>query len=96
MTDVQTIFDKVIASGRYSEARTLFMCTALAACLHADTLTYEEVLAAKNEIDHYLGDYNTLERALIGAGLPRQFKDRLAIYRDWANRPKLLRKSSDE
>ena len=86
-TDVQATFDKVIASGWYSEANTPYMCPALNVCRRSNILTHEEVLAAKNEIDHYLGDYLTLEIALKRNSLPRGIKDRLAIYQDWANRP---------
>ena len=96
MTDVQAIFDKVIASGRYAEGVTTFMCTALTLCLKHKILPHEEVLIAKNEIDHYLGGYHTLGLALVENGLPCKPKDRLAIYKDWANRPKLLKESPDE
>ena len=96
MTDVQTIFDKVIASGRYLEGVTTFMCTALTLCLKHKILPHEEVLIAKNEIDHYLGGYHTLGLALVENGLPCKPKARLAIYKDWANRPKLSKESPDE
>lgn len=96
MTDVQAIFNKVIASGRYSESGTRFMCTALTLCLRQCLLPHEEVMLAKNEIDQYIGDYQTLGRVLEDSGLPFMFKDRLAIYKDWANRPKLLKESPDE
>ena len=96
MTDVQAIFDKVIASGRYSEGVTTFMCPALSLCLRSDILTHEEVLIAKNEIDSYLGGYHTLGRALEQNDLPYLPKDRLEIYKDWENRPKLLKESTDE
>lgn len=96
MSDVQAIFDKVIASGRYAEGITTFMCTALSLCLNHNLLTHGEVLIAKNEIDSYLGGYHTLGRALEDNGLPYFPKDRLAIYKDWENRPKLLKESPDE
>ena len=96
MTDVQDIFDKVIVYGRYAEGITTFMCTALSLCLRSDILDYAEVLIAKNEIDHYLGGYHTLGRALDDNDLPCKPKDRLAIYKDWANRPKLLKESPNE
>lgn len=96
MTDVQAIFDKVIASGRYAEGITTFMCTALTLCLNHKILEHAEVLIAKNEIDSYLGGYHTLGRALDDNGLPCNPKDRLEIYKDWANRPKLLKESPDE
>lgn len=86
--DVQAIFNKVIVSGQYEEA-TWFMCSALAPCLRSNIINQAEFLAAKGEIEHYLGEYHTLGRALKQSHLPYSPKDKLEIYKDWANRPKL-------
>lgn len=98
---IQEIFDAVIDSGiyakdnRYSpscstlEDRRDYMCGALAVASAHGVISDDERLFAKHKIDLYLAisGRSYLKQALEYYNLPSEFSDRLAIYRNWANRP---------
>lgn len=87
-TDVQKIFDKVIESGHYRSKFGL-MCLSLQEARYCDAINKKQKEIAKQSIKEYLGFYPTLVMALRGNNLDASFASRLAIYKDWANRPKL-------
>lgn len=89
--DVQTIFNIVIESGHYNEDNLDWMCGSLKHCRHDGLISQLEVDIAVNEIEAYLdtAECAFLRTGLWQSGLPYNFADRLAIYKDWANRPKL-------
>ena len=87
--DVQDVFNRVIDVGFYSEAMD-WMCVSLLNARDVGLISVSEHKQARGEIRAYLpSKYLTLEGALEANGLPCDFEFRLAIYRDWANRPKL-------
>lgn len=101
MRTVQEIFNVVIAEGYYGEFpfytdnpfMTGFMCFALDRAYQESLITFNERDLAKREISRYLkalwggiGGSN-LKRCLVKRGLPSTSKARLAIYKDWKNRP---------
>lgn len=95
-TKVQSIFNRVIAAGHYSdterEGTYPYMCVSLDAAVRHGHITIAECVQAQLAIVEYLEavDYaDTLAGALISSDLPSDFEDCLAIYRDWANRPRL-------
>lgn len=87
-TDVQKIFYKVIEGGHYT-SRCDLMCISLIAAGYCDVINKEQKEIARQSIKEYLGFYGTLSAALIDSNLDSSFQHRLAIYKDWANRPKL-------
>jgi len=102
--NIQDIFNKVIALGVYDEDYTLevegldylgkYMCDALVvACyfLHGpNSLSVDEYKYAEDAIAEYIGDSShTLKGTLKDNGLDSSFKARLAIYKNWNNRPVL-------
>lgn len=86
---VQDVFNIAIDSGVYSEETDTFMCVSLRDCYCYDLITRKELDKSLQEIREYLQDIYTLKNALIQNGLSWSFEHRLAIYRDWANRPVL-------
>lgn len=89
MKTIQGIFDAVIDRGFYDSKATTFMCWALDDALNLNVITKVEHHIATNEIQNYLNGWVTLQSALQRYDLPHSFPDRLAIYRNWANRPQL-------
>lgn len=89
MKTIQKIFDTVIDRGFYASKATIFMCWALDEALYRDVITKVEHHIAINEIQNYLNGWATLQSALQRHDLPHSFPDRLAIYKNWANRPQL-------
>ena len=89
--DIQTIFNVAIESGHYNEHGTDWMCGALKQCTREGFITHLEYDIACEDIYKYLDttDCAFLETALRESRLPSKFKDRLAIYKDWANKPEL-------
>jgi len=85
---VQEIFDAVIDAGFYTE-RLDWMCHSLDGAYFNGVISVKEKEIARRAIKAYLGDYIFLETKLYHFGLPHEFPDRLAIYRDWKNRPSL-------
>src|SRR5690554_3155291 len=85
---VQEIFDAVIDAGFYTE-RTEWMCFSLRGAYSNGVISVKEMEIAECEIDEYLGGYSLLETKLYHNDLPCEFPDRLAIYRNWSNRPSL-------
>lgn len=91
---IQEIFNVVIEEGFYKSPSCSLMCFALIDAFDAGVISSEEMDAAHEAIRNYLtqtGEYNPifLKSALFLSGLPYSFEDRLAIYKDWDNRPKL-------
>lgn len=97
MRTVQGIFNVVIRKGFYTDDRfsTSFMCNALDTAWWDDVITGPEMFLALCEIRGYLRvlrkaggrKCSALENALELVGLPNDFEARLAIYKDWKNRP---------
>lgn len=86
--EIQALFDKVIDSGHY---RHPGMCTSVARARAAGILNNRETAMLEDTIRRYLipKGYAWLYDALIANGLPHGPAARLAVYKDWANRPKL-------
>lgn len=95
--DVQAVFDTVIDAGYYGELQPLvsgrvspYMCIALNYARDDGVITWDECTLAKTEISNYLPEcVSKLVTALAMNNLPHCFTSRLALYRDWANRPPL-------
>lgn len=90
--DIQDIFNAVIDGGHYTEnsSGNAWMCESLERAYKGGSIGRREYRKAKNEIFFYLGGfsgYATLEGALWFNDLGHGFEERLAIYRNWANRP---------
>lgn len=87
--DVQDVFNRVIDAKFYSEADD-WMCASLMDARNRKLISRREYKQARDEIGDFLtSEYPTLRWALEANGLPSDFESRLAIYRDWANRPSL-------
>lgn len=86
--DAQKTFDKVIDGGFYNPY-TPYMCFALDDAMDRGAISGRECAAAKKRIRGYLGRWGFLDRVLCESKLPHSYEDKLKIYRDWANRPKL-------
>ena len=89
MRTTQEIFDVVIDEGFYGRDEYGFMCNALKRAYTVGSITPTECTDALIDIAKYLNAYPTLESLLVKSELPCAFPDRLAIYRNWANRPQL-------
>ena len=103
MKTTQEIFNLAISTGLYSDSvkryvkcsdgierlSTPHMCFALISLEYSGQITPDEHYQAVMEIEKYLTDWGYLEEALVSNDLPSSFQDRLAIYKDWENRPKL-------
>ena len=87
-TLVQKVFNKVMAANLYQGN---LMCFSLAQASACEVINEEEYSMAKEAINEYLKDAITLGVALKANGLPCEISDRIAIYKDWTNRPKLTR-----
>lgn len=85
---VQEIFDAVIDGGFYTEREDL-MCFSLGGACFEGVISKKEREIAAGSIQSYLRPYYSLESKLSCYDLPNKFPNRLAIYRDWANRPRL-------
>ena len=95
MTDVQTIFDKVIASGHYrKESPAPEMCLSLLNAWEDDVITHKEYKQAAIEIQDYIRGFSFLSSALAYNGLHADRPSRLALYQDWANRPILTKRTT--
>lgn len=68
-----------------------FMCGALRIALHFGVISAGKYVLAKKAVSLYMdqSDRAYLESALKEAGMPSSFEYRLALYKDWANRPNL-------
>lgn len=101
--NLQDIFNAVIDGSYYTnlcartnpEGNAIWMCTSLTIACEEEIITAEELNKAKESIDKYLKHLgtSTLQATLVLAGKPSNYEARLAIYRNWAKRPKLHRKS---
>ncbi len=91
----QEVFNIVIDKGYYAECilvspgKSYFMCIALTLAYDNGHITTKEYNTALAEIDAYIDSPTTsvLKNYLIERDLYYSFNDRLAIYKDWANRP---------
>lgn len=97
--NVQEIFNRVIDQ-RYYNVLTdnSAMCNALHIAWNWEAINADEYLFARGQIHKYLHhtDCAYLGDALAEAGLPNTIEARTAIYRDWANRPKLLKEQAND
>jgi hypothetical protein len=83
--NVQEIFNKVIEAGLYNEKDGL-MCHSLKVAARQGTITAEEFIAAKGDIQSYLKGFGSLGGFLDYKGRPYSFEARFAVYKDWANK----------
>lgn len=95
--DVQEIFNRVIDGGFYQDGYIYrnysdLMCVSLIQACNKGVITPDECKYAGNVIENYLNVWSgcgKLYDVLGNNALENSFKARLAIYRDWDNRPKL-------
>ena len=88
----QEILNAVIASGHYrKESPAPEMCLSLFNAWEHGVITYKEYKQAVIEIQGYILGFAFLSTALAVNGLHAGRPSRLAIYKDWANRPTLTR-----
>lgn len=84
-TVCQNVFNKIIDAKKYHE------CSLMCFCVRASNTSFLTKLWVRRSIRKYLKtlspDADTLQYALRVAGLPSDYKSRLAIYKDWKNRP---------
>lgn len=86
---LQAIFDLVIEKGYYlGEKGSDYMCIALQSARHSGVITTAEFMCAKWHIDQYLtaGAY-ALEIHLLRKKLDASKTARMAIYKNWLDRP---------
>lgn len=100
---LQEIFNTAIESGLYmSKAQyretspnlthvergvaSWYMCDVINEC---GLISEKDCLKAKKSIENYLGEFDDLKSLLMHNNKPHSFADRLAIFKDWAKRPKL-------
>lgn len=99
---IQEVFDIVIANNFYRHKRMKnvnnenvsepFMCFALELAHYYGYITSEELVRNQNAIDRYLGNPSMpLTAMLQHNGFPHKPVDTLAVYLDWANKPRLLK-----
>lgn len=100
MRTIQQTFDAVIAAGGYQDqyvpcTTSSFMCNALGYQVYQGTITAKEAERAERAISEYMAKYlrtgkdQTLSQGLIAAtGELSTFEQRLAIYKNWAKRPR--------
>jgi len=100
MKNLQEIFNQAIDLGYYQGHRgKIYMCFALSDMREDSVISAWECFRARRkikqymyEIDHAKSGYSyacTLELSLHRRGLPCEDNDRLAIYKDWKNRPRV-------
>lgn len=99
MSTVQQTFNTVIAHDYYGDldySGSNYMCNALKAACRDGVICYSDFRQARAAINEYIleldphGDAagTTLSYCLQVSSLPCNFSDRLAIYKDWENRPR--------
>lgn len=101
---VQQLFDAVIDGGFYSATwerwdepfpPSEWMCCAVTSANRAKCITDAEDEKLRRAIERYMCSLclgaGTLSTALRAVGKPALFSDRLAIYRDWKNRPRKVK-----
>lgn len=94
MRTTQETLNAVIASGHYStKSPAPEMCLSLFNAWEHGVITYSEYKQAVIEIQDYIRGFAFLSTALTVNDLPADRPSRLAIYKDWANRPTLTRSS---
>lgn len=90
MNDIQETLNKVIDSGIYrTNDFSSLMCVAIGRAVSLGLVSAKEAIKTENAICEYIKPYGSLSPALFNNGLPYEFNDKLKIYKDWANRPKL-------
>jgi hypothetical protein len=103
MRTIQQTFDAVIAAGHYIETcvsgvSSEFMCNAIRHAGYHGTITEADGRKALRSIEQYMcvalgaARGRTLYDALLDNGKCTEFKDRLAIYQNWAKRPRKFNK----
>ena len=103
---MQEIFNAVIKSGAYPRRKrdgnsSEYMCVALLIAMKGGVISLEERRKADRYIQKYIKGYTTLEAAYRGPYNPNKkekafgcTKEGLAIYKNWAKRPKLKHPTS--
>lgn len=82
-------FDEVVLNVKRA---SVLMCRSLLLALFDDLISFEEYKKAVDDIELYLGTilpkkHSILKHLLEDLNRPSSFKDRLHIYRNWADRP---------
>lgn len=93
---IQQVFDLAIETGAY-DFDNRYMCHAIDTLAVQGLIADHESIKVKTAINKYIGQviYEdgskviSLHSALSIRKIPNDFYDRLAIYKDWANRPRL-------
>lgn len=101
---VQQLFNAVIDGGFYSDALNRYdepfppsewMCCAVTSANRAKCITDAEAEKLRRAIERYMISLclgaGTLSTALRAVNKPASFSARLAIYRDWKNRPRKVK-----
>lgn len=92
---VQEIFNEVIECGYYTENRLSdfhpYMCGSILDAYNHNIISKTERKKALAAIREYMkfGSSGYLAICLKDYGLPYSFKDRLHLYKNWKDRPKL-------
>lgn len=95
MKTTQEILNAAIASGHYrKESPAPQMCLSLFNAWEHGVITYKEYKQAVIEIQDYIRGCAFLATALAVNGLHSDRPSRLAIYKDWENRPTLTQRTS--
>lgn len=74
--------------------KTTGICVSICYVYDQNLITRDEYVRAKDEISNYMDELSPkyyhafLTNALKEVGLPHEYEDRLAIFKDWENRPK--------
>ena len=101
MRTIQQLFNAVIDGGFYSEDYNRYeeqfppsewMCCAVSSANKARCITDAEAEKMRRAITRYMSSLcfnaGTLSTALRAIDKPAWFNDRLAIYKNWAKRPR--------
>jgi hypothetical protein len=93
--EVQLVFDKVIKAGLYiptdscSDTSKNYMCNSLKQAFNVGVITFDELVLARSSIRAYLDSpLQTLYSFLKTHHYPTEAKTRLAVYTNWAKRPR--------
>ena len=90
MRTTQEILNAVIASGHYrKESPAPEMCISLINAWKDRVITHTEYKQAFIEIQDYIRGFAFLSTALAANDLHADRPSRLALYKDWENRPTL-------
>lgn len=97
--NIQELFNRIIDQKYYdTSCNDAAMCYSVATAWVQDVITEEECQFLHKAIEDYLEStgFSYLRGVLEMLELPSTIEARTAIYRDWANRPKLRLEAPDE